>query len=140
MATAIKQLPVGWIRLDHGVPVRHEEVLEQEQFLILVEIRGRFDRHGQKLVGSIIPHIVTDLFEERGNEVEGLMNVGEVGQERGHVIIVLDAMHPDPRKDVGASHVITIVRLVHVPDKSYMEGFVAHGNGATVRSEMLFGE
>ena len=78
VAPAVEQLPVGGIGLDHGVPVRHERVPEQEQLVLLIKFRGRLERQGKELVRGIVLHVVLDLLEKRRNKIERLVNIGEI--------------------------------------------------------------
>ena len=52
---------------------------------------------------------------------------GKSVEQRRHVVIILDAVHTDPGKDVGTGDVILVIGLVHVPDEGYGERMVGHG-------------
>jgi len=97
---SVEQLPVGRIRLYHGVPVRHEGVLKQEKFVVFIKFRCRLERQGKELVGGTVLHVILDLLEERWYKVECLVDIGEIGEESRHVIVILDAVHSHPGQDI----------------------------------------
>jgi len=92
----------------------------------LVEFGGGLQRERQELVRGAVLHVILYLLQERRHEVECLVDIGKIGQERGHVVVILDPVHPDPGKDVRARDIILIIGLVHVPDEGYVQRLVGH--------------
>ncbi len=125
----VEQAPVAGIGFDHRIPVRHERVLEQKELIFERKSGRRFQRDREKRVGRAVADIVVDLLQKGRHKVEGLMDVRKIGQQRRHIIIILDAVHADPGKDIRSRKVVLIVRLVHVPYKGYGKRVIGHDTG-----------
>src|SRR5262249_32518195 len=56
------------------------------------------------------------LNEEAGHQVDGAAHLGELEQEQGHAVVVLDAVQAHPGHGVLAGHVVRVIRLVLGPE------------------------
>jgi hypothetical protein len=114
-ATAREELRIARMHLDHVLPLRVKEVLEDEIDVAVIEFRRGL--HAQLEITVLCASLGErlQLHQQRRHEIEGHPDARELAQERHHAVVVLQRMQPDPRQDVLAGDEVLVIRLVHVP-------------------------
>ena len=102
--------------------VRLEQVSECELLFLRCEISGGLPDYASPCVFRLAGYVVIDLYDERRNQVEVLVDARELIQQLHHAVVILKRMHPDPRKTIFACDQILVERLVHVPEEYQTNG------------------
>ena len=113
-----QELGVARIDVDHPLPLRVKETLEDEVDIVLVELGGRFHAQLQRPVAGAVRGKRLQLHQQRRHEVERHAHGGKLAQDRHHAVIILQGVQPHPRQDVLPGDEILVIRLVHVPQQS----------------------
>ncbi len=117
----LQQRPVPRERLDHVVPIRLEEMLEQTRFL---RRRERFGCRRGQLVPEVVHLIVGQLLEllqQHGRQVERAPELGKLVRQPDHVEVALRRVQPHPRHQRRPADGVDVIRLVHVPEEGDVE-------------------
>jgi hypothetical protein len=113
-----QQFGVAGIAIDYVLFVGLKKVAQRKFFVGLGQIFGRLLGDSQERVSSGPRCILFNLAKHGGNQVESLMNGGEIFQDFDHPVVVFERVHPSPGEFELARDQILIERLVHVPDKA----------------------
>ena len=116
-AAARQQFAIPRIRLDHPLPLRVKEVLDDERGVLRGQLGGRLHPELQIPIPGAVGREGLELHEQRRHQVERHPDRRKLAQQRDHPEVVLERMQPHPRQDVLAGHEILVVRLMHVPEE-----------------------
>ena len=98
-----------------------EQILQCEMTLVECEVVGRLGRHLQERVLGCPSYIILNLQDKRRNQIEILVDVGELVQQLDHSVIIFERVQPDPGKAIFACNQVFIKRLVLVPQDNYAQ-------------------
>ena len=116
-AAPCEQFGVARKRIDHARPMRVEELLDTEHAFLVGEPIGRLEPDLEMAIAGIIARKRLDLHEQRGNQIEGQPDGGELLQERHHAPVVLGGVQTDPRQNMLTCDQVLIKGLMHVPEE-----------------------
>ena len=122
----LHQLEVSRILPDPADLARFGHPARDECALITAEVADRTPGKIEIDIGEPAADVAVDLVQQRRDQVEGLVDQGKSVEHGRHLVVVLGASQAHPGKQEGAGQVVAIVGLVHVPDKSHMQG-LGHG-------------
>ena len=129
-AKTFPQLPVTRIASNQVRRICLKQVLQCESPLFQAEILARARRHIQERILRRSRDVVLDLGNQRGHQVEVLMNLREFVQQLDHPVVVLQRMQAHPGQTIFARYQVLVKRLVLVPQKNYAQ----HGHGIGLSS------
>ena len=88
--------------------------------------------HGEKRILRRSRNVILNLRDQRGHQIEVLVNIGKLVQQLHHPVIILERVQPRPRQTVFARHQILVKRLVLMPEKNQPQS----GHGWNSQSSM----
>src|SRR5579863_6778766 len=115
-AKSLPQLMVARIASDHVHRVRLKQVLQGEEPLVDREVLRGYRCSAQEGIVRGSGYVVLQLRDQRGDEVEGLVDVGKLIQQLDHAVIIFEGVQSNPRQTVLAGNQIFVVRLMLVPE------------------------
>src|SRR5262249_33263131 len=93
-------------------------MVEQEEHVGFAQSVGGLARYIEKLIRTAALGVALELDEKAGHEIDRATHLRKFEEMSCHPVIILDAVQPNPRHRVLAGHVVGIIRLVLVPEKS----------------------
>jgi hypothetical protein len=114
---AFPQLAITRIAPNHMYWIRLKQVLQREPTLIGFKVCGRFRGNPEKGIFGRSRNIVLDLPNQGRDQVERLMNPGELIEEFDHPVVVLQSVKPDPRQAILAGDQVFVKGLMLMPQK-----------------------
>ena len=118
IARAAKSLPqfmVARIAADHVHRIRLKQILQGETAFVGSQVFRRRGRDFQERIVRRSGHVVLDLRNQRGDEIESLVNVGKLVQQFDHPIVVFQGVQAHPGQTVFPRDQIFVERLMLVP-------------------------
>ncbi len=118
---AIPEFGVSGIAGDQVIVIGLEKILQGEAALVGGQIGGGTAGDAEKgIVGGAVG-VVLNLGDQRGDEVEGLMDVGKLFQQFHHPVVIFKRVQARPGQAVLSGDQVFVERLVLVPKDNYAE-------------------
>ena len=125
-AHLLPELAVAGIAADHALAVGLEQIAEGEAAFLWVELGGGLGGHIPEGILEEPGAVVLDLRDQRGHDVEVLVNAGELLQQFDHAVVVLEGVQTHPRQAIFTADQVLVKGLVHVPQKEKSDTTLRH--------------